>query len=128
MRGLANIVFLSDHNANVEQGLALIAHSLFYMGITSGPASLPILSSDIPYVATIFETPDPYYNHWLKPGDALPWQNKEIQHLIWDSETGELLIEKFEDLYGKVDKEKWRNQMRPDEIDERSLYWPYFRD
>ena len=128
LKGLSNVIFSKDCNTNIEQDLALMAHSFFYMGITSGPASFPSLSTDIPYILTNYTMPNTPYAFWLKHGEMLPWQNEEIQRVTWEPETKEWLIEEFEKLYGKLDKDEWRNKLQLNMTDEKSLSWPYFRD
>jgi len=125
-RKLSNIIFEADYNVNVQHTLGFIKHSLFYMGIASGPASFAVFSKNISYVIVSFHAPDINYNYnWLKPGSFFPWQNKRLQKLIWERETPELLIKEFEDLFNKVDKEKWADNLRLNNIDESILEWPY---
>ena len=121
-----NVIFAQDHNINIQHTLSFIKHSLFYMATSSGPASFAILSTDIPYINIRFRAPDISYNYnWFKPGTVLPWQNKEFQKLIWGKETPQLLIKEFEDLLGKVDKEKWKKELELDNIDSSILDWPF---
>ncbi len=108
-KNFSNIIFSKDYNTNIEQDLALIQHAFFHMGTTSGPASFAVLSEDIPYIITNFRPPDKNDENWLKPGSGF---NKEFQRLIWEKETGELLIKEFKDLYGKIDKSEWRDKLR----------------
>src|SRR3989344_5177561 len=123
---LPNVFFTPEHNINMQHTLSFIKHSLFYMATSSGPASFAILSTDIPYINIRFRAPDISYNYnWFKPGTVLPWQNKEFQKLIWGKETPQLLIKEFEDLLGKVDKEKWKKELELDNVDESVLEWPY---
>ena len=123
---LPNVIFAQDYNINMQHTLSLIKHSLFYMATSSGPASFAILSTDIPYINMRFHAPDISYNYnWFKPGTVLPWQNKELQKLIWERETPEILIKEFEDLLDKVDKEKWKKELELDKVDESILDWPY---
>ncbi len=121
-----NVIFLQDFNVNIQHTLSFIKHSLFYMAVSSGPASFALLSESIPYAIMSFRVPDIVHNYsWFKPGTVLPWQNKEFQKLVWERETPEILIKEFEDLLGKVNKEKWRNELDLDSIDESILDWPH---
>ena len=123
---LPNVIFAQDHNINIQHTLSFIKHSLFYMATSSGPASFAILSDYIPYIITSFRAPDISYNYnWFKPGSFLPWQNKELQKLVWEKESPQILIKEFENLFGKVDKEKWGKELDLDNIDESILNWPY---
>jgi hypothetical protein len=121
----SNVIFSKDYNTNIEQDLALIQQALFHMGTTSGPTSLAFLSEDIPYVITSFRVSDRINNLWLKPESGFPWHNKELQRLLWDKESGNLLIKEFENLLGKVDKTEWRRRLNLEEINCSILEWPY---
>lgn len=126
LRKLPNIIFTQDYNINIQHTLSFIKHSLFYMATSSGPASFAILSRDIPYVIVSFHAPDISYNYnWFKPESFLPWQNRKFQKLIWEKESPELLIKESEDLFDKVDKEKWVKSLELNNIDESILEWPY---
>jgi len=123
---LPNVIFTPEHNINIQHTLSFIKHSLFYMATSSGPASFAILSEDIAYLIVSFHAPDISFNYnWWKPGTHLPWQNKELQKLIWEQETPQILIKEFEDLFNIVAKEKWRKELDLENIDESILEWPY---
>ena len=126
LRGLSNIIFAPEYNVNIQHTLAFIKNSLFYMATSSGPASFAILSKDIPYIIVSFHAPDKHFNYnWFKPGYHFPWQDKELQKLIWEHETVETLIREFEDTLSKVDKKKWRKNLELENVDESILKWPY---
>lgn len=126
LRNLANVIYAQDHEVNIQHTLSFIKHSLFYMATSSGPATYPMLTEDIPYIIVSFQIPDVSYNYnWFKPGTLLPWQNEELQKIIWEKESPELLIKEFEDLFGKVDKEKWARDLNLNDVDESILEWPY---
>ncbi len=124
---LPNLIFAQDYNTNIQHTFGFIKYSLFYMATSSGPASFAILSENIPYIIVSFHAPDISYNYnwWFKSDNLLPWQNKELQKLIWERETPELLIKEFEDLLDKVNKEKWKKGLDLDNADESILDWPY---
>ncbi len=126
LRGYANVVIAQDHNTNIQHTFAFIDQALLYLATSSGPASFAILGSEIPYVITSFTIPDISHNYgWIKPNVLLPWQNGEFQKIIWERETPQLLIKEFENLFAKVDKEKWLNNIDIDGVDESVLEWPY---
>lgn len=123
---LPNVIFTPEHNINMQHTLSFIKHSLFYMATSSGPASFAILSKDIPYIIVSFHAPDINFNYdWFKPGVRLPWQNVGLQKLVWEQETSEILVREFEDLFSKVDKDKWQNDLGLEDEDESILEWPY---
>ena len=123
---LPNVIFAQDHDINIQHTLSFIKHSLFYMAISSGPATFALLSEDIPYTIVSFRAPDISYNYnWFKPGSILPWQNKEVQKLVWERESPELLIREFNDLMYKTDKKKWIKKLDLENVDESILEWPY---
>jgi hypothetical protein len=99
------------------------------MATIFGPASLPLLTDYVPFVMTKYANPEPLYDFtWLKTGGHFPWQNTELQHLIWETqekESAEVLIREFEDIFGKVDKEAWRKGLDLENISEKSLDWPF---
>jgi hypothetical protein len=48
IRACPNVVFAKDHHSSIIQDLALIHHSAFHMGASSGPATIPLLGTS-PY-------------------------------------------------------------------------------
>lgn len=126
---LPNVIFSKDFHTNIEQDLALIELSVLYMATIFGPASLPLLTDHIPYVLTKYANPEPLYDFmWLKIGGHFPWQNIDIQHLIWDAqekETAEVLIREFEHVFGRIDKERWKERVDLKDVTEKFLDWPF---
>jgi len=129
LKELSNVIFTPEYNVNMQHTLAFIKHSLFYMATSSGPASFAILSKDIPYIIVSFHAPDAHFNYnWFKPGFIFPWQNEELQRLVWGQATIEILIKEFENLFNKVDKSRWRKNLDLENVDESVLEWPYLID
>ena len=69
--------------------------------------------------------PEPLYMNWLKEGGHYPWQRLDVQKLIWEKETAEILINNFEDVFSKIDKEAWKKRTDIESVGESSLVWPY---
>ena len=123
---LSNVIFSQDFNIDMQHTLSFIELSLFYMANSSGPSTFALLSKNIPYTIVNFRAPDMNYSYsWFNPGTFLPWQNKELQRLIWKKDTSEVLIKEFDNLFGKVDKEKWKKELDLNKVDESILDWPH---
>jgi len=99
---LPNLIFVGDRHLNLIKQLALMEGSSFYMGTCGGLASFAFFSQFIPYLVTRFRPPKDDQQSWLKFGSALPWQDQAVQHLCWEEESKNLLIDKFEDLRQKL--------------------------
>ena len=126
IKNLPNMVYSQVENANIEQNLGLIELSLMYMATVFGPASLPILTNYIPFIITNHKNPEKQYDFaWFKEGDLFPWNNPEIQKLVWEPETAGILIREFESIYNNIDTEAWKKGVSIDTIDESNLDWPY---
>jgi len=124
IKPLPNLFFSKDCGTTIEQDLALLKNSLFYMATCAGPASLPFLSSTIPYIITRFRPPEKNLEEsWLPFGSALPWQNPPIQKLLWDDESSQLLIKEFELLLTNLDKKEWQKKIN--QASPQVLEWPY---
>lgn len=122
----SNVIFSKDHGAGIEQELSLIKHSLFHMGMLSGPVTLALCSENIPYIIINFKHPDTRYHlPWANPNKFLPWRNKTLQRLVWGKETTEILIEEFKDLMRRLDKEEWKKKLDLDRARLEVLEWPY---
>lgn len=125
---LPNVLLSKDYNTDVQQNLALIQNSLFYMATSSGLISFAFLSNDIPYIITNFlrDFKDGFVNYkWLNPKTNILWQNKEFQKLSFEKETPEFLIKEFENLFSKVDKIKWLKSLTLNTDVDSLLNWPY---
>lgn len=116
----SNLIFPKDFGANIEQDAALIENCCFFMATMSGLASYVVFSTKISYVLSKYLPP---YKHDLSEGDNMPWQNKEFQHLLWGEEDGNLLIEKFNFLFSKINKSEWLDKIKNSNRD--FLNWPY---
>lgn len=103
-----NVVISRDTADTVEGDLALVQESAMYLGTTSGPNIMPILS-DRPYLIYNFRT-----NYEKIPaGSSLPYATSN-QKLIWAVETFEQLESDFEDALERFDANAWRQRFGDD--------------
>ena len=119
-RNFSNLIFPKDFNTNIEQDVALVENCCFFMATMSGLASYVVFSTHIPYIISKYLPP---FKHDLPQGYNLPWQNKELQHLLWGEEDSSLLIEKFNFLFSKINKTQWLDKIKNSNKD--FLNWPY---
>ncbi len=126
LKHMSNIIFVKNHKTTMEQDMCLIKHSLFFMGVASGPTSFTNLTNDIPYRVFRVQMFDRSYTYnWHKPGSQWPWAEKTLQKLVWEKESPDSLIKEFEHLFRLVDKESWRKKMEVDQSKIKILEWPY---
>ena len=95
-----NILFSKDYNDTVCEDIALMYHSQFHMGATSGLVSCVFLSRTVPYALFNFRMDGSHHPfHTTHPNVIFPWQNKKLQHVLWGPEDRAVLIKEFEYLY-----------------------------
>ena len=104
LRRLDNVCFAKDHATTVEQDLALIQTSLCYLGTTSGPGVMALLSGR-PLIIFNFR---PVHLD-LGGASQYPFATPE-QKLIWEEETPERLQEEFAGLFSRVDVASWERE------------------
>lgn len=103
-RQCPNVTVSRDVCDTVEQDMALIEASLIYLGTTSGPNIMALVSGR-PYLIYNFGT----VHEALAPGSQLPYATP-LQRVIWQPETSEALRTDFDELLGKVDIAAWERQ------------------
>ena len=101
LRQIPNVVIAKDFHTNLEEDLALIHASLLFMGVSSGPTALSLLSGH-PFIQ--FNVQPIHEN--IKKGSQIIFTD-ELQKIIWEPETTPRLIEEFASLFNKVDKSSW---------------------
>jgi len=104
-RHLANVLVAKDYWTTVEQDLVLAYSALMYLGSSSGPSTMPIFSQT-PYL--IFG--------YVPSNETVPQRGgfvfaTDMQKLIWEPETGDILIEEFSNLFCRVDKSDWEKRV-----------------
>lgn len=126
LRDMPNVLFVKDYRTTMEQDMSLVKHGLFHMGVVSGPTSLTNFTDDISYCIFRVELNDKSYNYkWFKSGTQYPWQNKDLQKMIWENETPELLVKEFEHLFQNTDKKAWQQNIAISDAEAGFLEWPY---
>jgi len=96
-----NCVITQNHGGSLELDLSLIQSSLFFMGMSSGPCNIAILS-ELPYL--IWKHPD---HHATEMGKELNNEERfvfsnEKQKMIRDYDCYENLINQFNWLFDKI--------------------------
>lgn len=112
---LPNVVIIKDHGTTLDQDLAIISVSPFYMGVPSGPAAMAYLSKK-PYILFNYKTS----NENILPGSQFPFAS-DNQKLIWEPETKESLTQEFLECYTKIDLNIWKNQVKTNENSRESI-------
>jgi len=112
---LPNVLIVKDYHTTLEEDLALIQISPLYLGVPSGMAQMAIFS-DKPYLLVNFQTA----HESIPSGAQIPFA-KEFQKIIWESETGAMLIEEFSKLYSSNDFKSWERQINTMEYCESKI-------
>ena len=97
----SNVIITQLHGGYIELELALIPNSLFFMGMSSGPCNMAIMS-DHPYL--IWKHPDHHVEemtHEFQDQKQFPFAN-QYQYFIRDWDTPENLIRNFDNLYSML--------------------------
>ncbi|MGC3996945.1 MAG: hypothetical protein QM767_05215 [Anaeromyxobacter sp.] len=107
LRRCTNVVYAKDAHTDVIQDLALIRHSAFHVGASSGPASIPIFDERPYYICNADVLPHlPLYGGALvRSGEAevrFAWASP-LQRLGVVPETPALLIEQFQRIWRSRD-------------------------
>lgn len=107
LRSCGNVVFAKDAHTDVIQDLALIRHSAFHIGASSGPASIPIFDERPYYICNADVLP--HLHHYggalVREGEAevrFAWAG-ELQRMGVVPETTPLLVEQFQRIWSSRD-------------------------
>jgi len=126
LKNMLNVVFVKDHQTTMEQDMSLVKHSLFHMGVVSGPTSFVFFTDNIPCCVFRLEMNDRSYNYrWFRPGTQFPWFKNNLQKLVWGKETSESLVKEFEHLFKNTNKESWQKEITMAKAPDHILQWPY---
>ncbi|MFA5920960.1 MAG: hypothetical protein WC856_06680 [Methylococcaceae bacterium] len=104
-----NILVVKDHWQSVELDLALIELGVLFMGMSSGPCNMAILS-DKPYL--IWKNPNHHADQMIVEFNGrkqFPFAKKN-QRFIRDWDTKDRLIEEFESVYPSLNINNWQDQ------------------
>lgn len=122
-RHLPNVLIAKDYHTTAEQDLVLAYRPLIYLGSTSGPSAMAIFSKT-PYIIFSYRPANETVPHEWNFNFAT-----DMQKLIWVPETADVLIDEFSNLFGRVDKEGWEEEMarfmasRAKETFQSNLLW-----
>jgi hypothetical protein len=108
LRDCSNVIIAKDFHTTVEQDLALIQTSAFYMGGPSGPTTMAVFSEK-PYVYINFLN-YPEIAPIVKTGPeglSLIFANQH-QRLVCEPETTQLLIQEFTRFFSSIDISAWQ--------------------
>jgi hypothetical protein len=106
-----NIIVMKEHWQSMEIDLALMEIGFLFMGMSSGPCNMAILSNR-PYL--IWKNPNHHADQMineLNDQQQFPFA-VENQKFIRDWDTSDSLIEEFERIYLNLNKENWKEQFR----------------
>lgn len=104
-RCLSNVLIAKDYHTTVEQDMVLVYSALIHLGTSSGPSAMAVFSRT-PYISFGYRPA----NESLSYGDSFNFAT-DLQKLIWEPETKDMLMEEFSNLFCKVDKAYWEEQM-----------------
>ncbi len=103
-RKLTNCVMTRENGGALALDLALIQASRLFMGMSSGPCNLAILS-DLPYI--IFKDPDHHRSEMekeLNEQGQFVFANR-LQHFIRAKDRTDHLMEYFKTVYNEINKD-----------------------
>lgn len=104
-----NIIVVKDHWQSVELDLALIELGVLFMGMSSGPCNMVVLSNK-PYL--IWKNPNHHADQMIRElnnKQQFPFA-VENQKFIRDWDTKDSLIAEFENIYINLNQEKLKEQ------------------
>lgn len=104
-----NVIRVGDFRSSLSLYLGLIEHAFIFMGMSSGPCNMALLSN-VPYI--IIKHPDHHPEEMereLRGNENFPFAGRR-QRFIRKVETPELLIGEFERVYNSQDADSWRKQ------------------
>ncbi|MGA1823318.1 MAG: hypothetical protein ACMUIP_01550 [bacterium] len=104
-RDLPNLLIAKDYRTTVEQDLVLAYSTLIFIGSSSGPSSAAIFSQT-PYIIFNYQICNESVPHGGKFSFAT-----DLQKLVWEPETSDILMEQFSDLFYRVHKSSWKEKM-----------------
>ena len=104
MKSIGNVLFAKEYGSTLTEDFALIRTSLMYMGTTSGIANIAI-HSELPYLIFRFCN---YKRIGILYGEQFCFSNP-YQRIFPNNIniTAEFLLEKFQQLYLKLDNNQW---------------------
>lgn len=112
LRACPNVLFAKDQHTTIVQDLALIRHSIFHIGASSGPSILPVFYSTPYFISNCDALPHiQHYGGTLlqAPDGSLRFSFAgELQRLGIDKETSEGLIREFERIWYSRSEADWR--------------------
>lgn len=103
---LPNVVVAKDYETTIEQDLILSATSLMFLGSISGPNAV-VLFSKKPYL---------FFGQTKMGNETIPYGKNyafatENQITNWQPETEKQIMEQFSEIYAKIDKDKWKQNI-----------------
>ena len=104
LRDYSNVMIMKDWYTTVEQDLSLIESSVMFMGGPSGPSTMALFQ-EVPYIIFNFRPS----NETITKGSNLMFANN-LQRLIWEPETKEILSTEFLEIFSKIDLSKWEDK------------------
>ena len=105
-----NCIITKNHGGSLELDLSLVQNSLFFMGMSSGPCNIAILS-ELPYL--IWKNPDHHAKEMareLNKNGQFPFSN-DRQMLLRQNDCFENIVDHFTGLFNKMKKFNKREKL-----------------
>ena len=127
LRECGNVILAKDHLTSVEQDMALIDMSAMHMGAGSGPSTMAFWGSK-PYliIDNGYNTESDFYqrpNMIERIDDRMRrfWFAGVQQRIALGLESGDLLIQEFQELIRGVDVDAWASSIEPGKTGAKGL-------